>query len=289
MKEIRERAYAKLNISLDVLGTRPDGYHEMRMVMLGVSLYDNVTVTLTDGAVRSASNLCFLPEDDKNVACKAARAFFAVTGMENVGAEIKLHKIIPVCAGMGGGSSDAAAVLRALNKLTGAGLSLTQLEEIGAKVGSDVPFCVRLGTQLATGRGEIMERLPEFPDCSVVICKPDFSISTPELFSKIDGNGLKVRPDTAGICAALEQGDLQGITRRMYNVFEDVLPKKYDKIFELKNRLLDLGAMNSVMSGTGSALFGVFDNDDMAEKAKSALRGECRSCFTAKPVRYIED
>ena len=177
---INEKAYAKINISLDITGKRPDGYHDMLMVMQTITLCDDITVTLTPGrASRAESNLRFVPCDERNLAVRAANVFFAETGIGNMGAHIKMQKRIPVGAGMAGGSSDAAAVLRALNKLCGAGLDRVRLEQLAAHIGSDVAFCVCGGTQLASGRGELLSPLPSMPECGVVVCKPDFSVSTP--------------------------------------------------------------------------------------------------------------
>ena len=192
-------AYAKLNLSLDVLGKRPDGYHDMRMVMQTVGLTDTLRLeTGTGQPLRMESNLGFLPADEGNLAAAAALRLCEAAGVDHGGLSIKLDKTIPVCAGMAGGSADAAAVLRGLNKLLGLGLSWERLEEIGALVGSDVPYCVGGGTALAEGRGEILTPLPPLPHCQVVLCKPAFSVSTPELFKTLDGCRIRRRPDPAG-------------------------------------------------------------------------------------------
>ena len=184
---IRENAYAKLNISLDVTRKRPDGYHDMVMVMQTVSLFDELDIRFTDsGRVQVRSNLHFIPSDERNLAVKAALCFLAAAGKNGQGMLISLTKHIPVGAGMAGGSADAAAVLRALNRMYDRPFTGEELEKLSEQVGSDVPFCVRGGTVLATGRGEKLESLPEMPDCQFVICKPDFSVSTPELFRKLD-------------------------------------------------------------------------------------------------------
>ena len=202
----REAAWAKLNLSLDVLGTRPDGFHDLRMIMQSVDLHDDVTVTLDGtGVCRAETNRSYLPCGADNVAVRAAQVFLERAGLD-CGVHIRLHKRIPVCAGLGGGSSDAAAVLRALNRLTGAGFSRAQLEELGALVGSDVPYCVAGGTMLAEGRGERLTPVTPMPRLPVVICKPDFPISTPELFRRVDARTSRCRPDTEGICAALADG-----------------------------------------------------------------------------------
>lgn len=283
MIEICEKAYAKVNISLDVLGTLPNGYHEMSMVMQTVTLCDDVHIALTDtGEVRLATNFGFLPRDEGNIAVRAAKLFFAEAGMTEAGADIRLHKRIPVCAGLGGGSSDGAAVLRGLNRLCGGHFSRAELEAMGARLGSDIPFCVAGGTQLASGTGTTLRDLPAMPNMGVVVCKPAFSIRTPELFAKIDSRRSRLHPDTAGILAALERGDGAGVARRMYNVFEDVLPRNCGEIARLKGLLLDCGAIGAVMSGTGSALFGLFEDDGKAAAAYERLKGECPSCYLAQ-------
>lgn len=185
MIEIHEKAYAKLNISLDVLGLLPNGYHEMSMVMQSVSLHDDVLLRLGDsGEIRLETNFGFLPRDEGNIACRAAKLFFQRLGRPCPGLDIRLEKRIPVCAGMGGGSSDGAAVLRGLNKLCGDIFDRAALEAMAAEIGSDIPFCVAGGTQLATGTGTTLRDIPPLPDCGIVICKPAFSIRTPELSKK---------------------------------------------------------------------------------------------------------
>ena len=218
MTTLHESAWAKLNISLDVADRRADGYHDMTMVMQTVSLCDSVDISFNDtGRVQAKTNLSFVPGDARNLAVKAALCYLHAVGLEGQGMLITLDKKVPVGAGMGGGSSDAAAVLRALNRHYAA-LSPEQLETLSAEVGSDVPFCVRGGTALATGRGEKLESLPDMPACDFIICKPDFSVSTPELFKKLDQCAARCHPDTAGIVNALHDGDLEQICRRMYNV-----------------------------------------------------------------------
>ena len=289
MDTIREKAYAKLNISLDVTEKRPDGYHSMVMVMQTVSLCDELEIALNDaGRVQVRSNLHFIPSDERNLAARAALCFLSAAGKAGQGMLITLKKRIPVGAGMAGGSADAAAVLRALNRMYGAPFSGGELETLAGQVGSDVPFCVRGGTVLATGRGEKLETLPRMPDCQFVICKPDFSISTPELFRRLDQSSLRCHPDTAGILAALEAGELEPIARRMYNVFEDVEDRRMRTVKEIKGVLLDCGALGAIMTGTGSAVFGVFKSDADCAPALAALRKEHGFCETAVCVGKLD-
>lgn len=284
MTILHEKAWAKLNISLDVAERRTDGYHDMTMVMQTVSLCDEVHISFSEsGRVQAKSNLSFIPGDERNLAVRAALCYLRAAGKEGQGMLITLDKKVPVGAGMGGGSSDAAAVLRALNRHFGA-LSPTALEELSASVGSDVPFCVRCGTALATGRGEKLETLPDMPPCDFVICKPDFSISTPELFRKLDQSSARCHPDTAGLLAALSEGNLDQLCRRMYNVFEDIDDRRMRVVKEIKGCLLDHGALGAVMTGTGSAVFGVFRPDAAPEQAVASLREEYGFCEKAVSV-----
>ena len=284
MTILHEKAWAKLNISLDVAERRTDGYHDMTMVMQTVSLCDEVHISFSEsGRVQAKSNLSFIPGDERNLAVRAALCYLRAAGKEGQGMLITLDKKVPVGAGMGGGSSDAAAVLRALNRHFGA-LSPTALEELSASVGSDVPFCVRCGTALATGRGEKLETLPDMPPCDFVICKPDFSISTPELFRKLDQSSARCHPDTAGLLAALSEGNLDQLCRRMYNVFEDIADRRMRVVKEIKGCLLDHGALGAVMTGTGSAVFGVFRPGAAPEQAVASLREEYGFCEKAVSV-----
>lgn len=288
MQECKEYGWAKLNISLDVTDKRPDGYHDMVMVMQTISLGDSVSIRLNDsGKVRARTNLSFIPGDERNLAVKAALKFLSAIGVEGQGMSIVIDKDIPVGAGMAGGSTDAAAVLRALNRMYDYPLSSQQLEELSAEVGSDVPFCVRGGTCLATGRGEKLESLKDFPDCSYVVCKPEFSISTPELFRKLDQMSLRCHPDTAGILAAVEQGNLDKVCRRMYNVFEDVDDRRLRTVKDIKSIMLDYGALGAMMTGTGSAVFAVFRKGAQVDELVSRLRAAYGFCVSAENVSRL--
>ena len=290
MKTVHEKAYAKLNISLDVGKRREDGFHEMTMVMQSISLADAVTVTLNDtGKVRARTSLPFIPGDERNLAVKAALCYLEAIGRQGQGAWIEIQKAVPVGAGMGGGSSDAAAVLRAMNALFDHALSTPELEKLSCAVGSDVAFCVAGGTALATGRGEKLEALPPLPDCTFVVCKPEFSISTPELFRKLDQMPLRRHPDTAGLTAAIREGQLGQVCRRMYNVFEDVDDRRMRTVADIKSRLLDAGALGAVMTGTGSAVFGVFAPGQALEGVCAPLRREYGFCESAVCVGRLED
>lgn len=275
-------AYAKLNLTLDILRRREDGYHDLQMVMESISLADTLTIANGEGEV--STNLRYLPTDRRNLAQMAAAAFREATGLGGP-VNIAIEKAIPVCAGLAGGSADAAAVLRAMNQLTGAGLSLEALADIGQRVGSDVPYCVLGGTALAEGRGERLTLLPPLPHCHVVVCKPPFSISTPWLFSQVKVHKIVRRPDTAGVMEALEKGDLAGVARRMYNVFEDVLePRHMATIAAIKAVLINCGALGASMSGSGPSVFGLFASEQDAKRAYRRLLEQYQSVFLCQTV-----
>ena len=280
------QAFAKLNLTLDILGRREDGYHDLRMVMQSITLADTLTLEENRGeGLRVSANLRFLPTGEKNLAAAAALRFWEALGREPEDLDIRIEKRIPVCAGMAGGSSDAAAVLRALNQRAGEPFSPKELARLGERVGSDVPYCVLGGTALAEGRGEVLTPLPPLPRCWVVACKPDFPISTPELFAQADRVKLRRRPDTAGLVAALEAGDLGGVARRMYNVFEDVLPARlYTRVAEIKNILIQCGALGANMSGSGPTAFGLFDRLEAAQEARACLTQRYRDTFLCETV-----
>ena len=230
------------------------------------------------------TNLNYLPRDNSNIAVKAAELFFQETGIPPVGLTIRVDKHIPVAAGMAGGSSDGAAVLRLLRRALAPELPDRALEAMALQVGSDVPYCVRGGTALAEGRGEVLTDLPALPDCFLVVCKPSFPISTPELFARVRLRQLRCHPDTAGLSTALYNGDLSGVCRRVYNVFEDMLPRKYREVGEIKRQLMDLDAAAACMTGSGPAVFGVFTDEAMARRALEQLRQEYPQTFLTRPV-----
>ncbi len=286
MNKTQVLAYAKLNLSLDVIARREDGYHDLRMVMQTVRLADTLTLTTSeDTSVSVCTDLHYLPNDERNLAAVAYRKFKEATGWSGVGCSIEINKQIPVCAGMAGGSSDAAAVLRALNEWSGLNLTPVELAKIGERVGSDVPYCVLGGTALAEGRGEKLTVLPNMPDCYIVICKPAFPISTPELFGSLDCRKIRCRPDTEGIMNALSAGDLDGIAHRLYNVFEDVLTdRRGAEIAEIKSEMISGGALGAAMSGTGPTVFGLFREEDKARAIYNALKAYYVDTFLTHPV-----
>lgn len=274
MTSITVNAPAKLNLTLDVLGKRADDYHEVKMVMQSVALADELTLTLGPGeGLTLSTNLGFLPVNGKNLAVAAALCLQRECGIAWEHLNIDLKKKIPVCAGTAGGSADAAAVLRGLNELLQLNLSPERLAQIGEEVGSDVPYCVLGGTALAEGRGERVTTLPAIPFCWVVMAKPDFPVSTPELFARLDGQRLRCHPDTTGLVTALREQDLHGVARRLFNVFEEILPqRKREQVEELKQTLLDNGALGACMTGTGPTVFGLFESGEIAQQAYEAVK-----------------
>jgi len=275
-------ARAKVNITFDILGKRPDGYHELLMIMQTIALCDRISVESStgDGMIRVASDLPYLPADESNIAFKAAALFFKKTGIENDGVFVRLNKKIPVAAGLAGGSADAAAVLRGLNCLYRAGLSKEELQKLGSGVGSDVPFCIAGGTALATGRGEVVKPLPPMPQCPVVLVKPPFSLSTAKVYQNVVCENIRIHPDTEGAVRAIREKSLAGVARRMYNVLEDATGSRL--IGEIKAELLDAGAEGAVMSGSGPSVFGLFSNVCRAETAYARLKKQYRDTFLTK-------
>ena len=285
MDAVTVPAYAKLNLTLDVLNRRQDGYHDMRMVMQSVSLCDTLTLRFEGEGMKVRTASRFLPTDGKNLAARAALKFWETAGLQQEPLTIEIEKHIPVCAGTAGGSADAAAVLKALNARYGNPLDEVTLMAAGESIGSDVPFCLMGGTALAEGKGERLTALPPLPFCRIVMCKPGFSISTPELFGRISCGKIRCRPDTAGMMEALERGDLAGVARRMYNVFEDVLTDRQAGVIrEVKGELIHRGALGAAMSGTGPTVFGLFDQKEAAEDAYQFLHSRYRDTFLVHPV-----
>lgn len=270
--KLTELAPAKLNLTLEVGEKRSDGYHEVQSVMSCAALYDEVTLESgTSGGISMTCDCPGLPLDDTNLCLRAAKLFFKKTGIPCDGLHIDLTKRIPMQSGLGGGSADAAAVLRGLRKLYRPEMMIKDLERMAAELGSDVPFCVRSVTAMVRGRGEQLLKLPKLPLCWFVICKPEFSFSTAEMYAKLDEKELVSSIDTLGLIKALEYQDMQEISDRLGNCFEGVLEES-SEIFAIKNRLLALGARNACMSGSGSAVYGLFTREDEAKAAAAELQ-----------------
>lgn len=285
MTELRFEAMAKINLTLDVIGKRPDGYHELKTVMATVGLADSITLRLLDRPVFEAhNNLPYLPNDRRNLALSAAKLYLDRTG-RGMGAEITLHKRIPVAAGLGGGSADAAAVLNALNRHFGDRVDFATLSKWALELGSDVPYCLRGGVALAEGRGELLTGLPNVPACHVILCRPSVAVSTRDTFKALSSARLKTRPDLGGMLEALRLGDLEGIARRAYNVFEAPMTAKIKEIGEIRSALIDGGALGACMSGSGATVFGIFRDRAAAERTCGALSAVYADTFLAEMHR----
>ena len=285
MRKMTMAAPAKVNLALDILRRREDGYHDMRMVMQAISLCDTVTVEETDNGFLLESGGDLIPAGKKTLEQRAAEAFFETIGQPVPGLRVTLEKVTPAYAGLGGGSADVAALLRLLRDAYCPEMAAEELERIGFLVGSDMPFCVRGGTALAEGRGEVLTDLPALPACTFVLCKPDFGIPTPTLFALVDGEELRRRPDIDGMLAALAARDLEGVAARLGNVFEEVLPKEYHEVFRIRDQLQNLGALNAAMSGSGPTVFGVFRESETAVCAAEVLKQTYAQTYLARPVK----
>lgn len=285
MVTLYEGAYAKLNLTLDVLDKREDGYHDLKSVMQTISIRDDVEIDIGTGKpwVLKCSDES-IPTDERNLAWKAAKLFFDTTGKDSGGLEIRIHKRIPAEAGMGGGSADAAAVLRALNRHYDNPFSILALAELGASVGSDVPFCTLCGTAMVEGRGERLRKLPDMPDCVFVICKPDFSSSTPALYKKIDETVIAVRPDHKAMESGLLAGDLGKIASNLCNVFDPVVTQEHLELNYIKSIFNSYGAVGQQMTGSGSAVFAIVESFEYAAVICNMLKENYPQVYIAKPV-----
>lgn len=285
MTTLYESAFAKLNLTLDVLGKRPDGYHDLQSVMQTISVRDDVEIDVGTG--KPWKLICSregIPTDETNLAWKAAKVCCDNLNKNPDGLEIRILKRIPSGAGMGGGSADAAAVLRALNRHYGNPLSILALAELGAQVGSDVPFCVLGGTAMAEGRGEILRKLPDMPDCVFVVCKPAFSVSTPELYRKIDQAAIAQRPDNRAMESALISGDLLKVAQQLCNVFDPVVTQEHLELNYIKSLFHQYGAVGYQMTGSGSAVFAIVSEFEVAAVICNMLKENYPDVFIAKPV-----
>lgn len=264
------KANSKINLTLDIVGKKENGYHLLKTIMQSLELADEVSVELTEKDITVETSLKYLPNDNTNIAYKAAKAFFEHFSL-NCGAKIYIEKNIPVSAGMAGGSTDGAAVIKALNELTGVNADVNTLAKIGEKVGADVPFCIMGGTVLCEGIGEILTPLKPMKKCPVLIAKPDFPISTVEIFKKVRINEIKHHPDTEGAIKAIENDNLYDLSKRTYNVLESITAENRPIIKEIENVMLDNKAMCSLMTGSGPTVFGLFEKVEDAQKAEKAL------------------
>lgn len=272
MYEMRLRALAKINLGLDVLRRREDGYHEVRMIMQTLKMYDKITIRkMKEPGIQLKSNLFYVPENESNLAYRAAKMLADEFQLEQ-GIFIDLQKFIPVAAGMAGGSSDAAAVLYGVNRMFQLNLSKRQLMERGVKIGADVPYCIMRGTALAEGIGEKLTPLPPMPSCKVVVAKPQISVSTKFVYDNLKLDEIAAHPDIDILLEGIREGNLHKVAANMGNVLETVTIPNYPVIAEISEEMMRLGALNAMMSGSGPTVFGLFDDDELAERAYSELR-----------------
>lgn len=281
------KSYGKINLGLDVLRRREDGYHEVRMIMQTVGLYDVLTMKKRrDDKIKMTCNLSFLPTDECNLVYKAVKLIKDKYHIKD-GVEINLSKRIPVAAGMAGGSSNCAAALKGMNQLFDLGLSIDELCEIGVTLGADVPYCIWGGTALSEGIGEKLSRVDAMPNCYILIAKPGISVSTAFVYKNLDLAGLKRHPDIDGMLACLKEKDLDGICDRLENVLETVTVKEYPIIEKVKNHLMKQGAMGALMSGSGPTIFAIFEDKKTADNAMESLRSieDIKQAYVVRPVQ----
>lgn len=274
IKHLGLKAYGKINLGLDVLRRREDGYHEVRMIMQTVGIFDRVDIIWKEEPdIQVETNLYYLPTNENNLVYKAAKLLMDEFGVTD-GVTIKLKKFIPVAAGMAGGSSDAAAVLFGVNKMFRLGLTIPQLMERGVKIGADVPYCILRGTALSEGIGEVLTPLPPVPQCQVLIAKPAINVSTKFVYENLHANDLLPgqHPDIDAIIDSIRKNDIYGIADNLGNVLETVTIKEYPVIREIKEKMLEYGAIGSLMSGSGPTVFGLFTSPKAAQDAYEELR-----------------
>jgi 4-diphosphocytidyl-2-C-methyl-D-erythritol kinase len=281
MESIRLKARAKINLGLDVLGKREDGYHDVRMVMQTVGLYDRLIITrIPEDEIRIVSNLSFLPVNENNLIYKAAKLLKDTYNLSG-GVEVDLNKFIPVAAGMAGGSTDAASTMFGMNRLFNLNLSVGKMMELGVKLGADVPYCVMRGTALAEGIGEKLTRLSPVPHMWLLIAKPPINVSTRLVYESLDMGGVKNHPDIDGMLAAIKRQDIPAIAGLMGNVLEEVTIPLYPVIETIKNDMKAHGAINAMMSGSGPTVFGIFPDEKTALDCQTFLKekGDARQVY----------
>lgn len=272
MFEMKLRALAKINLGLDVIGKRPNGYHEVKMIMQTIQLYDRIFIRKSrEQGIRVKTNLFYLPENENNLVYKAAKLLFDEFQIPQ-GVSIELQKYIPVAAGMAGGSADAAAVLYGMNRMFRLGMSTEELMERGVKIGADVPYCIMRGTALAEGIGEVLTALPPVPECKVLIAKPPVSVSTKFVYENLKLDENTRHPDMELLVQDIEKGSLRDMAAHMGNVLESVTIPNYPVIAQIKEQMIADGALNAMMSGSGPTVFGLFEDKEKAEYAYRRMR-----------------
>ena len=270
MDKCIRNAYAKINLGLDVVRRLENGYHEVRMIMQTVGICDVLTLEKSEEGIRVSTDSGELPTDENNLIYKAAKLMMDQYDIRQ-GVHIHLEKHIPIAAGMAGGSTDAAGTFIGMNELFECGASEEDLRNLGVKVGADVPYCIMGGTALAEGIGEVLTKLPAAPQCYLLVAKPDINVSTKYVYEHLDAEGVRHHPDIDGMIKAISEQNLSGVVERLENVLENVTVKKYPVIQEIKDAMLEAGALGSLMSGSGPTVFGIFTEEKTAEEALQVL------------------
>lgn len=280
--EIKLKTRAKVNFSIDVVGKRDDGYHLVEMIMQTIDLYDLITLGDAPGkGIMLTCSSSIVPSDARNIAYKAAALLKGMFGVEK-GIKIDIEKRIPVGAGMAGGSCNAAGVLVGLNKLWNLGLTTEELKQLGLKLGADVPFCIEGGTVLAQGIGDKLTTIKDVKDVWIVVCKPNFSVSTAEVYKSLKLDNMGTRPDTKRLLGYIEKGDIKALAGGMANVLESVTQSRYSVIAHIKDKMMHQRALGSIMTGSGPTVFGIFKNFEDAHKAESRLKQMWEQTYLVK-------
>ncbi|GAA0177775.1 4-(cytidine 5'-diphospho)-2-C-methyl-D-erythritol kinase [Clostridium sediminicola] len=277
------KAYAKINLSLDVVGKREDGYHLLRMIMQSIDLHDEIIIEEIDRGIVIDSDKAYIPKDKRNLAYKAAEIFINKYNIKK-GVKIFINKNIPVAAGMAGGSTDAAAVLKAMAEMFEVDTTESQLMELGLQIGADIPFCIKGGTALCEGIGEVITPLKPFKDHIIVVVKPNFGLSTKEVYKSLDINKIHRHPKTDELIQAIEKNDLRFISNNLRNVMENVSFRKYNLLRNIKSKIVSIGALGSLMSGSGPTIFGIFDDEKKAQQCFEYFNNKYSQVYLSKTI-----
>ena len=280
---MKVKAYAKINIALDVVGKRNDGYHLLRMIMQNIDLYDDIIVDKIDSGITVSCNKNFVPTDERNLAYKAADLFIKTFNIQQ-GVSIKIKKNIPVSAGLAGGSTDCAAVLKAMNKIFNINATDEELMKLGVKLGADVPYCIKGGTALCEGIGEVLTELPSFKDKIVVLVKPPFAVSTKEVYKKFELNKVRIHPKTEELIKAMEKQDIRFVARNMKNLLENVTLREYEEISNIKYNMRKYGCLGTMMSGSGPSVFAFFDDMLLAQMCYDNMKKKYKDTFITRTI-----
>ncbi|MBQ8923799.1 MAG: 4-(cytidine 5'-diphospho)-2-C-methyl-D-erythritol kinase [Lachnospiraceae bacterium] len=293
MKELSVKAYAKVNLALDVLGKRDDGYHNVKMVMQNIGLFDDLTYIYDEEKTDNADGFTIgittdndnIPTDERNLIYKAIKYIFEKYNIKG-SMSVVLKKNIPVEAGMAGGSTDCAASIKAVNELCELGLNIQDMMDIGVKLGADVPYCILAKTAISEGIGEVLTEIKSLPDCYILVAKPPVSVSTGMVYNNLKCDELISHPDVDGMVEALREGNLQDVADKMENVLETVTVKLHPEISDIKKIMISMGALNAIMSGSGPTVFGLYNDEEEAKAAKAYIlkKGYTQEVYITKPV-----